>query len=160
MRAERFIPFPGKFFGRQFCSLRVGWTELCQIWGGHGKFIVGPKIRMVFRYVVPFRNPSASNATSRSKIDAKFCTFHTCKSNIRGGVGELSESRFQVQPRSKHLIYFWRGAVVWTASFNTFFPPLFRGRQICSPLISDSGGPKCTKFEDDVGTPQALHPFI
>jgi len=30
--------------------------------------------------------------------------------NIRGWVGKLSESRFQVHPRSQPLIYFWCGA--------------------------------------------------
>ena len=36
--------------------LRIGWADLHQI-----LLIVAPKIRTVFRYVVPFRNHSASS---------------------------------------------------------------------------------------------------
>jgi len=55
--------------------LRVGWTELHQIWGGHWTFIGVLEIRLAFRYVAAFQNHSASKAIGWSKTEAKYRTF-------------------------------------------------------------------------------------
>jgi len=45
----------------------------------------------------------------------------------------MFESKFQVQPRTKSLMYFWRGAAAQAGmKFNTFSPPTF-------PRLSENG---------------------
>jgi len=45
--------------GNQFpLVLRVGWTELCKIWGGHRSIIGDSTYIFDFPYVAPFRNHS------------------------------------------------------------------------------------------------------
>ena len=70
---------------------------------------------------------------------------------IRAGVREklMSESRFQVQPRTQPLIYFWRGA----ATLATHFPARFSGSgEFCNPLFLVLSGLNDSEFGMSVCT--------
>jgi len=86
--------------------LRAEYTELHQIWGGHSTIIFAAMHILDFRYIALFRNQSASNGRVENR--SQISNFPT-PVKIREGVGKMSESTFQAQPRTQFLIYFWRG---------------------------------------------------
>jgi len=75
----------------------------------------------------------------------------------------MSVVRFQVQPQFQPPIYFWQGCHCAGCEFQHIFPAsfvfLFGEGQCCSPIFSELGTLKYTKFGDDVGTLWAFYPL-
>jgi len=91
--------FSGPFLGRRGCNERKliiwEWTELHRIWTECRAIIGSPELLLDFRH--------STQTVLGSKMEAKFWTFSPlCKT--RGVIGEMSESAFQVQPRTNILL--------------------------------------------------------
>jgi len=69
----------------------------------------------------------------------RLCLFDPPPVKFRAGVGEMSESRFQVPCTSQRLIYFWRGTTARAGRFNPF-SRLVWGRTVFPGLVFRVGG--------------------